>query len=449
VSKAIDKRPGVGRHAEFAAHLRERIAAKGYTNTFDVAEAVTGRRTGAVANWQKYQWPEAKWWPALRDLLDLDDLWGAVIAEADREVVGQSAHRSGIANGTAGHHTVGGTKPEHVDITAPATAEAQQWDGWGTALKPAHEPIVVARKPLSGTVAQTVLGHGTGALNIDGCRIGTEAVESGRAGRTAAGGEWEGGALMPTGSMPPASGRWPANVCLSHTEACVRVGERQVRGDPRAGGDGSRPGGFGDVGAERGSAAPNGALYGDEDGMETVPEYRCAPGCPVAALDEQSGTLTSGSRVAGEYGLIGGHGRYNDGGLRPMPAIDGDTGGASRFYYCAKSSTAERSAGLPDGERSVHPTVKPIELMRWLVRLVTPPGGVVLDPFAGSGTTGIAAALEGFEFVGIERDPEYARIARLRIEWWAQHPEGLDVDSALQGDARRREVAESGQGSLL
>src|SRR5699024_9295515 len=141
VGKAIDKRPGASQHREFGAALRAAMTAKGYTNTFDVAEVVLGRRTGAVANWIKYQFPEARWWPALRDLLDMDEArWGPVIAEAERTKVGQR-------NGTDLEYAPGEGRRRDatvLDITAPATPEAQQWDGWGTALKPAFEPIVLA-----------------------------------------------------------------------------------------------------------------------------------------------------------------------------------------------------------------------------------------------------------------------------------------------------------------
>src|SRR5699024_1695346 len=175
VGKAIDKRPGASQHPEFGAALRAAMTAKGYTNTFDVAEAVLGKRTGAVANWIKYQFPEARWWPALRDLLDMDEArWGPVIAEAEREVVGKSDN--GIAGGSgkhAGHEKVYGFGGEFA-TTKASTPEAQQWDGWGTALKPAFEPIVLARKPLAEkTVARNVLAHGTGAINVDACRVET------------------------------------------------------------------------------------------------------------------------------------------------------------------------------------------------------------------------------------------------------------------------------------
>jgi DNA modification methylase len=195
------------------------------------------------------------------------------------------------------------------------TEDAKRWQGWGTALKPALEPITVARKPLMGTVAANVLEHGTGAINVYGCRVGTEQRYNPPAGNKAGGNSLN----MSAVGMPKdadgrtAAGRWPAN--LIH--------------------DGS-----------------------DE---------------PCALL-----------------------------------------GDAARFFYCAKASKADR------GEGNGHPTVKPTELMRYLCRLVTPPGGVVLDPFMGSGSTGKAAVLEGFRFIGIEREAEYLEIARGRIEVPAQ-----------------------------
>jgi DNA modification methylase len=208
----------------------------------------------------------------------------------------------------------------------PATDAARQWQGWGTALKPAHEPIVVARKPLAGTVAANVLAHGTGALNVDGCRVGTDG--------------W--------GEVVPGLGRWPANLVLSHAPDCAE---------------------------------------------------RCEPGCPVAELDEQSGTLQSFT-----------------GQTECEPARGADSGGASRFFptfrYQAKADTAER----PRQGGTAHPTVKPLDLMRWLVRLVTPPGGTVLEPFAGSGATVEACLLEGFGCIAIEREADYLPLIRERID---------------------------------
>lgn len=231
------------------------------------------------------------------------------------------------------------------------------WQGWGTALKPAHEPIVVARKPLAGTVAANVRTHGTGALNIDGCRVAMSdedrAVVDTRSGGSDKPYDVYGAGL---GTKPgerftsAPAGRWPANVVLDESQA--------------------------------------------------------------AALDEQSGSLTSGlfkpehadnGKDAGTYGAMGGRERE--------AATYGDTGGASRFFYVAKADASERVRV----NGTAHPTVKPLALMRWLVRLVTPPGGTVLEPFAGSGTTVEACILEGFRCIAIEREADYLPLVVQRI----------------------------------
>jgi hypothetical protein len=282
-------------------------------------------------------------------------------AGATREVVGPRIRVDGKAPGIVGNQgarTMGVFGDLPTDVTGPATPDAEQWNGWGTALKPAHEPIVLARKPLTGTVARNVLAHGTGALNVDATRI--EMSDADRAvvdARSGAGygtgvsvGAHHGRDEGERFTSAPA-GRWPANVVL----------------DPEA----------------------------------------------AAMLDAQTGTLTSGKHSSDEKrNTPGGNGRTHRAMTGVVGAWHGDTGGASRFFYVAKASSAERNAGL---DRNAHPTVKPIDLMRWLVRLITPPGGLVLDPFTGSGTTGIACALEGMAFLGIEREAEYVDRARARI----------------------------------
>lgn len=276
--------------------------------------------------------------------------------------------------------------------TAPASDEAKKWDGWGTALKPAYEPIIVARKPLVGTVAQNILKHGVGGLNIDGCRITylgksdqIEATRSqrktSRSGALAGGGreDHERKSFTPTASP---IGRWPANILL------------------------------------------------DEEAAEM--------------LDEQTGILKSG-KLDTANNSIAIFGSITRGTGKRSTVLEANSGGASRFFYCAKVSPAERNAGLEtmdwvlagemtgrqegsaglespragagrsSGGRNFHPTVKPVALMRYLVRLVTPPGGRVVDPFLGSGSTGIAVLMEGAQFIGVELDPEYLTIARRRI----------------------------------
>lgn len=273
--------------------------------------------------------------------------------------------------------------PPHEGITD----EAKRWEGWGTALKPAHEPIVVARKPLVGTVAANVLEYGTGGLNIDGCRVAFESDADRRETTTknahadfgtAPGGNTVYGdftMVERTNYDPP--GRWPANL--------IHDGSDEVLGL------------FPDTGKSTGGRI----------GKKSMGNVTNVP---------------AGRFEAGDPGY-------------------GDSGSAARFFYCAKANKKERNEGLDgfvpkrDSDRlrddgiggdnprnrsnaaklNHHPTVKPTELMRYLCRLVTPPNGTVLDPFCGSGSTGKAAVLEGFSFVGIEQDAEYADIAKARI----------------------------------
>ena len=289
-------------------------------------------------------------------------------AGAERNIVGKSRFSS--ANRIASswqaadespHGMVGNVEGERF-ITASATDAAKQWDGWGTALKPAWEPIILARKPLSEpTIAANVLKWGTGALNIDGCRIGQHNYSPE---------EWKAkGLARVTGNTygkhkPSATslplGRWPANVVLSHTGRCELV--------------------------------------------ETI--WRCASGCPVRLLDEQSGALRArGNKTPTKRGKSISTSFLSDG---ESPTDFGDSGGASRFFYTAKADQEDR-----DGSR--HPTVKPTDLMAWLVRLVTPPGGVVLDPFLGSGPTAWAAREYELQVVGIELDKTYLEDAVRRL----------------------------------
>ena len=249
------------------------------------------------------------------------------------------------------------------------------WNGWGTALKPAHEPIVVARKPLIGTVAENVNQNGTGAMNIDGCRVFTDEILQGSTvGNDIRGGAFASGRTLSPGEIPDYQqnplGRWPAN--LIH--------------------DGSE---------------------------EVLAEFPLSKGQQGAVTGQEPSSLTNNC-----------YGKFNG---RPATQPRGDSGSAARFFYCAKASRKDRNEGLVDPgpqfshgntlrkvERTEtkgngHPTVKPTELMRYLCRLVTPPGGMVLDPFMGSGSTGKAAVQEGFSFTGIEREADYFDIARARV----------------------------------
>lgn len=271
-------------------------------------------------------------------------------AGAEREVVGERVRlgdkTSYVSNDIRGGAYGNGHRSDLPDaVTAPSTDLARQWDGWGSALKPAMEPIIVARKPLIDTIAANVALHGTGAINIDGCRIGTTADKLVRPSVPRFDNAVYGAGLG-AGVQNEPVGRWPANVVLDEAAGAVLD---EMTGDRPSGG-------------------------GDKHGRK--PSTFC---------------------VSTDWA------KFKD------TSVGGDTGGASRFFYCAKASRSER------GPTNTHPTVKPVSLMRWLVRLVTPPGGIVLDPFMGSGTTGIACSREGFLFVGIELSSEYAEIARRRI----------------------------------
>jgi site-specific DNA-methyltransferase (adenine-specific) len=229
---------------------------------------------------------------------------------------------------------------KQVEITAPATKAAQQWQGWGTALKPALEPITVARKPLIGTVAENVLTHGTGAINVDGCRVGNEVLPAMTAGQAQIG-TFERGVMV----TPERTGRWPANLIHDGSQLVLDLFPETKSGA-----------------LNQASVKANNRVYGQHDGYANPKQYGA------------------------------------------------DTGSAARFFYCAKTSKKDREEG------NAHPTVKPTDLMRYLCRLVTQPGGVVLDPFMGSGSTGKAAMLEGFDFIGIEREADYIKIAEARIK---------------------------------
>lgn len=233
-------------------------------------------------------------------------------------------------------------------ITEPATEAARQWEGWGTALKPAYEPVIVCRKPLIGTVAANVLEHGTGALNIDGCRVPANAEDIARAAVPSRDNLrfcLQDGVGRGDGLHDMSKGRWPAN--LIHD--------------------------------------------GSEEVLANFPDAKGQQGKSSDAQRSQKNT----------YGAV------TDNGKQYTPRVESETS-AARFFYCAKASKADRAG-------SKHPTVKPLSLMRYLCRLVTPPGGTVLDPFAGSGTTGQAAVEEGFDVILIEREAEYVADIERRL----------------------------------
>ena len=307
VSKAIDKRRDWSLVERLSGEIR-RARAEAGLSLAEIGQATLDATDGTYGKWYHRgghmffetgrSLPSRPEWEHLRHVLPIAPEFAEVYDEAERAVIRERTMTQG--GGTSLQMRMGEVREVRADITAPATPDAERWQGWGSAMKPGFEPVVVARKPLIGTIAQNVLTYGTGALNIDACRISAS-------------------------GQSPDAGRWPANVVLDESQAEV--------------------------------------------------------------LDEQSG--------------------------------------ASRFFptfrYQAKAPRSER----PKVNGVAHPTVKPVALMRWLVRLVTPPDGVVLDPFAGSGATLEAALLEGFQCVGIELADEYLPLIVHRIERaQAGHDEG-------------------------
>lgn len=266
-------------------------------------------------------------------------------AGVERQVIKSVKGGTKISNKGSGlkHdcYGVGGDKKppgSTYNVTAPTTDEAKQWSGWGTALKPAHEPICVARKPLSGTVAENVLTHSTGALNIDGCRIeGRERTDYGLNSSSRSQGSTY-STPSQSADFDSSKGRWPANFV--------------------------------------------------HDGLNAE-EWSRFFYCAKASKSDRDDGVSLAATSAAE-----------------MVDRDADSAGMN---------SPRAGAGRTSGARNDHPTVKPTALMQWLVRLVTPPGGTVLDPFTGSGSTGKACMLEGFEFIGFEMDPHYCEIAEQRI----------------------------------
>jgi len=267
-------------------------------------------------------------------------------AGAARPDVSEGFNVAGIGKSNGGSKF----RSDHPEYTKPrgVTPEAQKWQGWGTALKPAMEPITVARKPLIGTVAENVLKHGTGAINVDGARVAGKVPQVTQGATDRIFGKGKGLRSEPTQSTPSDAGRWPAN--LIHD--------------------------------------------GSDEVVELFPE-------------QSSGRLTADQQINGGY--KGAKNCYGDAQTGGSQEFQQNAGSAARFYYCAKASGADR------GPNNNHPTVKPTDLMRYLVKLVTPERGVVLDPYLGSGTTAVAAKLVSCDYVGCELNPEYIELAESRL----------------------------------
>jgi site-specific DNA-methyltransferase (adenine-specific) len=271
--------------------------------------------------------------------------------------------RSDVAAGSFGGEA------KDIEITAPATEAAKKWDGWGTALKPSHEPIVVARKPINQTVAENVLQYGTGAINIDATRVGTETITiNGQGNDNMFHGNFSGEIDNPT-----RTGRFPANTLLTHNHDC---------------------------------------------------DTTCTPSCPIELLDQQQEEVSrffhnSQWSVADDltpfiYQAKPGKKERNSG-LDSLPEQANKFGNQRNGEDLGNGSVNDKFTTEPS--KNFHPTVKPVELIRYLIKMVTPPKGTVLDPFLGSGTTAVAAILEGVEWKGCELTKDYLPIIEGRTAW--------------------------------
>lgn len=387
ISKQIDKRGGAS-VGWFGDYLKGILEERGMTQA-DLSKhfpSKNGNQTGRVSNWiNGVELPTNEQFNKVCELLKLPL---TRLCEAEREVIGR--RKSGLTSGSIANFS----GENEFDVTAPSTDLAKQWEGWGTALKPAYEPIIVGRKPTDGTLVDNIIEYGVGGLNIDECRVHTEdKLVHGGVLRKNTGDDREGKALgmfqdgtENTFTQNP-KGRFPANVVL--------------------------------------------------DGSEEA-----TSGFPVR--ETQNGSITKrykmNNQVYGDYGYCNTWDAYKD------------SGSASRYYYCAKASKKDRDEGLDEFEekrkagygydlgylnagegmfkerqtlkRNTHPTVKPTELMQYLVRLVSPKGATILDPFMGSGSTGKACMIENternadYKFIGIEMTEEYLPIADARIRYW-------------------------------
>ena len=333
---------------------------------------------------------------------------------AEREVVGENENIKNRKLRNIETMNVGAGAGNNADITIPSTKEAKQWQGWGTALKPALEPIVMARKPVDGTVAQNILKHGVGGINIDGCRVETDDDIGARYDSSFQEGNSQFVSETATKSGKRMSIKKPNNIDLGRFPAnVIHDGSDEVV-----------------------------SLFPDVDGEIGRPNR--------TQKHEASGMFNLKPQVT-DYGYK-------------------DSGSAARFFYKAKASKEERNFGLYDFEekrhadrnktdgvggnnprnrtnnsrKNFHPTVKPIDLMRYLVRLVTPPNGICLDPYLGSGTTAIACEMEKFSWIGIELVPEYAEIAKARIGAVKDYDATLDTKTIIKESIKEDKEKELG-----
>jgi len=402
IGKALDKRNGKTTE-EFIAlgeYIKEKRGNLPQNKISKLFPSKTGGLTGCVSNWELGRnVPTKEQWTILKRELNLNNNFDYLInrIEAEREVIGKQTNIANKGNENTGRYqwnTEGQERKESIDITIPSTEQAKQWEGWGTALKPALEPITMARKPFKTTVAENVLKNGVGGINIDGCRV--EYDKKDLDGRLNHSNKYKDGYGDKERSM------YGGNSLLeSKTKKQIAAVNIKGRFPANFIHDGSN---------EVKDLFPNNIRMSSSIGIKRKAGFSFN----VGESENQKGQTISAT----------------------------NKGSASRFFYCAKASKQDRNEGLEgfeykrkadrkiaDGKggenprnrtntekQNHHPTVKPTELMRYLVRLITPKNGIVLDCFMGSGSTGKACALEGFNFVGIELDKDYCEIAKARID---------------------------------
>lgn len=464
------------------------VLAFGGSRTFDLI--ALGLRAAGFEIKDSLIWNSSQGMPKPASTTDkfLDDAAGAVREEVGPNPNARAAQETYSLDGEKANF-----RATYNPVTLPSTDLAKRWAGYGHALAPSHEPVVVARKPLDGGIAENIRLWDVCGLNIAGCRLGTTGgtrkvnLEKYRTEGNALEGSVD-GSLNGGIKEAIAAGRWAPNVLISHSQDCVLRGTKLIRGASQESVNkerGKRPGGFLDVGSEEGSSSPNGPTYGDEE----VEDFDCAPYCAVRMFDEQSGVRPStlagradpGSTHANP-GANGGASWFGGGDSR----VYADSGGCSRFFatfsylpgevawnelakfkYCSKVSGAERDFGLDDfpiksgaeatrrkegsvgidrpqsgagrggGHRNSHPAVKPIRVMEWLAKLTLPPPRVngkrvCLVPWSGSGSEMVGALRAGWDHViGIERDEKFIDFAHARIDRWMSCPTHLTVEQIL------------------
>jgi len=390
IGKAIDKRGGMVGNNSDTKSLKKLLAKlfkeSGKNNTqinkecgFN-ASGYLRQHDNGVDGWG-YALPLNDKWHTLKKVLECGDDYDKYFVSSEREVIGTK--EAGCFDSEFDSHTIG-ARSKTVDITAPATEQANHWHGWKTALKPAHEPIVMARKPFKGSTIDNVLTHGVGALNIDATRVETDDKIQSHYNRNSGAPEFAGEEknITPVELTMSEQGRFPSNV-LGEVEGyqkffyCPKVS----RAERHCGFEAKEiPAPFGDV-----------------------------KGCYV-----------DGERFAVKHQEYQGNSKKKADPLAHIPT--NSDGMLTGFYENGESNeTGSSYINKPKSAGNNHPTVKPVELMKYLVKLVTPSGGKVLDPFTGSGSTGMAAVELDYDFTGCELDPDYVNIAETRINAWFEH----------------------------